>query len=112
LKSKRPQMAIMTIDEGEEIVYTCASACLPGTGVYKFLAKKTKDGNFEWAHFVQRDSGSKENIYRGETETRQQLDEVLTIMNRNLKKSFGTEMRPADYDVYSLDGKKAPPQIQ
>jgi hypothetical protein len=57
---------------------------------------------------VQRDSGRKEKIYRGETETRAQLDEVLAIMNRNLNKVFRVEMRPADYNLYSLDGRKAP----
>lgn len=99
--------AILSIDEGEEIACACASPHIPGTGVYKFLAKKKKDGTFEWAHFVQRDNGAKENIYRGQVETRQQLDLVLEIMNRNLKKIFKIEMRTADYDVYSLDGRKA-----
>jgi hypothetical protein len=100
--------AILNIDEGEEIASACASPHIPGTGMYKFLAKKKKDGTFEWAHFVQRDNGLKEKIYRGETQTRQQLNLVLEIMNRNLKRIFKVEMRPADYDVYSLDGKKAP----
>lgn len=104
----KPQIqAIMNIDEGEEIASACASPHIPKTGIYKFLAKKKKDGTFEWAHFVQRDNGMKENIYRGHVETRQQLDLVLDIMNRNLKKIFKVEMRAADYDVYSLDGKKA-----
>ncbi len=100
--------AILNLDEGEEIASACASPHIPGTGIYKFLAKKKKDGTFEWAHFVQRDNGLKEKIYRGEAQTRQQLDEVLEIMNRNLKRIFKVEMRPADYDVYSLDGKQAP----
>jgi hypothetical protein len=100
--------AILNLDEGEEIASACTSPHIPGTGIYKFLAKKKKDGTFEWAHFVQRDSGLKEKVYRGETQTRQQLDQVLEIMNRNLKKVFKIEMRPADYDVYSLDGKKTP----
>ena len=100
--------AIMNIEDGEEIASACASPHIPGTGIYKFLAKRKKDGTFEWAHFVQRDNGSKEKIYRGETPTRQQLDLLLEIMNRNLKRIFKVEMRPADYDVYSLDGKKAP----
>ena len=108
---KPPVQAILNIDKGEEIASACASPHIAGTGVYKFLAKKKKDGTFEWAHFVQRDNGAKENIYRGQAETRQQLDLVLEIMNRNLKKIFKVEMRSADYDVYSLDGKKAPPHI-
>ncbi len=108
---KPKAQAILNIDEGEEIACACASAHIPQTGIYKFLAKKTKEGKYQWAHFVQRENGVKEKIYRGETETREQLDEVLAIMNRNLKKFFGTEMRPADYDVYSLDGKKASSRI-
>ncbi|HEX2696169.1 MAG TPA: hypothetical protein VHM28_00580 [Anaerolineales bacterium] len=103
-----PQVqAIMNIDEGEEVASACASPHVPETGIYKFLAKRKKDGTFEWAHFVQRDNGMKENIYRGQAETRQQLNQVLEIMNYNLKRVFGVEMRSADYDVYSLDGKKA-----
>lgn len=102
---------MLNIDDGEEIATACASSHIPGTGIYKFLAKKKKDGKFEWVHFAQRDNGLKEKIYRGETETHEQLDEVLDIMNRNLKKIFKVEMRSTDYDVYSLDGKKAPPQV-
>jgi hypothetical protein len=109
MKTKIP--AILNIDEGEEIACACVSSHIPQTGVYKFLAKKTRDGKYQWAHFVQRDNGLKEKIFRGETDTREQLDEVLSIMNRNLKRTFGVEMHSADYDVYSLDGKKASPQI-
>jgi hypothetical protein len=106
MKSK--VQAMLHVDEGEEIASACASPHIRGVGVYKFLAKRKADSTFEWAHFVQRDSGQKEKIYRGETETRDQLDEVLAIMNRNLKKVFKVEMHPADYNPYSLDGKKAP----
>jgi hypothetical protein len=99
------QMAVMNVEAGEEIVGGWASAHIPQVGVYKLLAKKRKDGNIEWAHFVQRDSGVKEKVYRSEVETWEKLDEVLEVMNKHLRRVFGTTMKAADYDMYTLDGK-------
>ena len=99
------QMAIMNVDKGEEIVDGWASAHIPKVGIYKFLAKKRVDGVIEWAHFVQRDSGMKDKVYRGEVESREQLNEVLEIMNKHLKRLFGVTMISTDYDMYTLDGK-------
>ena len=95
----------MNIDKDEEIVGGWASTHIPQVGIYKLLAKKRKDGVIEWAHFVQRDSGAKEKVYRGEVESHEQLDEVLGIMNKQLLRVFGTTMKAADYDMYTLDGK-------
>ena len=95
------QMAVMNVDKGEEIVGGWASAHIPQVGVYKLLAKKRLDGIIEWAHFVQRDSGLKEKVYRGEVESHEKLNEVLEIMNGQLKRVFGTTMEPADYDMYT-----------
>ena len=99
------QMAVMNVDKGEEIVGGWASARVPQVGIYKLLAKKRKDGVIEWAHFVQRDSGLKEKVYRGEVESREQLDEVLEVMNKHLLRVFGITMKSADYDMFTLDGK-------
>jgi len=104
--------AVMNLDEGKEIVGGWAAAKIPQVGIYKLLAKKRKDGIIEWAHFVQRDNGLRDRVSRGELESYEQLEEVLEIMNRNLKKFFGVNMKPAEYDVYSLDGKKASPTKQ
>jgi hypothetical protein len=98
-------MAVMNVDKGEQIVGGWASAHIPQVGVYKLLAKKRVDGLFEWAHFVQRDSGLKEKVYRGEVENLEKLDEVLEIMNGQLKRVFGITMKAADYDMYTLGGK-------
>jgi len=100
--------AVMDVDKGEDIVGGWASAHIPQVGIYKLLAKKRVDGVIEWAHFVQRDSGLKEKVYRGEVESREQLDEVLEIMNKQLLRVFGTSMKSADYDMYTLDGKDTP----
>jgi hypothetical protein len=100
------QMAVMNVEKGEEVVGGWASAHIPQVGVYKLLAKKCKDGVIEWAHFVQRDSGLKDKVYRGEVETHEKLDEVLEIMNKHLLRVFGTTMKSADYDMFTLDGKK------
>ena len=103
--SSLKQMAVMNVDKGEEIVGGWASAHIPQVGIYKLLAKKRVDGVIEWVHFVQRDSGSKEKVYCGEVESREKLDEVLEVMNKHLQKVFGTTMKAADYDMYTLDGK-------
>lgn len=98
-------MAVMNVDKGEQIVGGWASAHIPQVGVYKLLAKKRADGLFEWAHFVQRDNGLKEKVYRGEVESPEKLDEVLEIMNGQLKRVFGITMKAADYDMYTPGGK-------
>lgn len=103
------QMAVMNVDEGEEIAGGWASPHIPQFGIYKLLAKKKRDGSFEWAHFVQRDNGLREKVFRGQAKSREQLAEVLEVMNKNLGKVFGVTMRVADYNAYSLDGKKASP---
>ena len=95
----------MNVDKGEEIIGGWASAHIPQVGIYKLLAKKRADGIVEWAHFVQRDSGAKEKGYRGEVESREKLDEVLEIMNGQLKRVFGITMKAADYDMYTLGEK-------
>jgi len=101
------QMAVINVEKGEEIVGGWASAHIPQVGIYKLLAKKRVDGVIEWAHFVQRDSGSKEKVYRDEVESREKFDEVLEVMNKHLQRVFGTTMKAADYDMYTLDGKDA-----
>ena len=101
------QMAVMNVEKGEEIVGGWVSAHIPQVGIYKLLAKKRVDGIIEWAHFVQRDNGLKDKVYRGDVESREQLDEVLEIMNGQLRRVFGVTMKAADYDMYTLDGKDA-----
>jgi hypothetical protein len=102
------QIAVMTVDKGEELIYALISGHIPGTGYYKFLAKKNKKGIFEWVHFKERDNGLKEGVYRGETKTKEELKIVLEIMNRNLKKIFGdkAEMKEAMPEFRSVLGTK------
>ena len=59
-----PQMAVMNVDEGEEIVGGWAAPRIPQVGIYKLLAKKKKNNMIEWAHFVQRDNGLREKVPR------------------------------------------------
>src|ERR1051325_6187405 len=89
LQMKNKVNAVINVEKGEEIAATMISGHISGTGYYKFLAKKRKDGIYEWAHFTERENGQKENIYRGETKNSDELDLVVEIMNRNLKKVFG-----------------------
>jgi hypothetical protein len=102
------QLAVMNIEKGEEIAIAVVSGAIPGTGRYKFLAKKKKNGEYEWAHFKERDSGNKEIVYRGEVKTADELKLVLSIMNKNLKKIFGekAEMKEGIPEFRSLMGTK------
>jgi hypothetical protein len=108
LQMKNKINAVMNVEKGEEIAATLISGHISGTGYYKFLAKKRKDGIYEWAHFTERENGLKENIYRGETKNSDELDLVVEIMNRNLKKVFGehAEMKQAFPEFRSLNGDK------
>lgn len=102
------QFAVMNIEKGEEIAIAVVSGALPGTGRYKFLAKKKKNGDYEWAHFTERENGSKEKVYTGEVKTEKELKLVLDIMNKNLKKVFGdkAEMKNGIPEFRSLLGTK------
>ena len=102
------QFAVMNIEKGEEIAIAVVSGVIPGTGRYKFLAKKKKNGEYEWAHFKERDNGNKEVVYRGEVKTEDELKLVFSIMNKNLKKIFGekAEMKEGIPEFRSLMGTK------
>lgn len=112
MKSKLSQLAVMNVNEGEEIVGGWVTKHIAQIGIYKLLAKKRKDGVIEWAHFIQRDDGTKDRVMRGEINSREQLDEVVEIASRNLKKLFGVALQATDYDMRTLDGKKAPDKKQ
>ncbi len=102
------QAAVMELGKGEELVAGLVSGHIPGTGRYKFLAKKRKDNIIEWAHFVERDSGLKEKVYRGEVADENQLKQVLEIMNRNLSGIFGPQaaMKEGIPEFRSMMGNK------
>lgn len=111
MKPTLSQMAVLNVDEGEEIVGGWATPHIPQVGIYKLLAKKRKDGIIEWAHFIQRDNGAKERVMRGEVENRARLNDVIQIANKNLRLLFGVQLQQAEYDIYTLDGKKASDKI-
>lgn len=100
--------AVMNIDKGEEIIFALVSGHIPGTGRNKFLAKKKKNGEYEWAHFVERDNGNKEKVYRGDVKTEKEIKLVLEIMNKTLKKIFGDKavMKEGMPEFRSLMGAK------
>ena len=102
------QFAVTNINKGEEIVAALVSGHIAGTGRYKFLAKKRSDKKIEWAHFVERDNGSKEKVYRGEVSSDDELKLVLEIMNKYLSKIFGShaEMKQGIPEFRSLLGTK------
>jgi hypothetical protein len=102
------QFAIMNIEKGEEIASALVSGHIPGSGRYKFLAKKKVNGKYEWVHFVERDDGAKEKVYRGEVANKEELNTVLEIMNRNLKNIFGpsAEMKEGMPEFRLITGQK------
>jgi hypothetical protein len=100
--------AVMNIEKGEEIAGGWATIHIPEIGIYKLIAKKKRDGSFEWAHFVQRDNGARENVYRGTAKTRHELDSALLAINNALRKTYGITLLPSDYNMYTLDGQKIP----
>ena len=107
MKSSLSQQAVMNVEKGEEIVGGWATPHIPQVGLYKLLAKKKADGIIEWAHFIQRDNGLKERVMRGMAKNRDELDTVIEVANKNLLKLFGVTLEAADYDMYTVDGKKA-----
>ena len=107
MKSSLSQAAVMNVEKGEEIVGGWATPHIPQVGLYKLLAKKKTNGEIEWAHFIQRDNGLKEMVMRGTVKNRGELDTVIEVANKNLSKLFGVTLQATDYDMYTLDGKKA-----
>jgi hypothetical protein len=102
-------VAVMNIEKGEEIAAFYISGHIPGTGRYKFIAKKKVNGKYEWAHFKERDNGSKEGVYKGEVESAAQLYIALSIMNKNLTKIFGpnAEMKEGKPEFRTITGQKS-----
>ncbi|WKZ46966.1 MAG: hypothetical protein QY306_14215 [Anaerolineales bacterium] len=106
------ELAVMTIDEGEEIAGAWITPYIPEVGMYKLLAKKTKDGSYIWVHFIQRLNGNKDIVFRGEAKDKEQLETLLEVANGKLQAIFKVKLQPADADMYTLDGKPAPGKLQ
>ena len=106
------EMAVMTIDEGEEIAGAWISPYIKEVGIYKLLAKKNKDDSYEWVNFIQRLNGDKDIVLRGAAKDEAQLNEVLEMANGNMQRIFGVTLQPAGADMYTLDGKGTPPLAQ
>jgi hypothetical protein len=101
------QSAVMTVDEGEEIIGGWATPPIPGIGFYKLLAKRKRDGTCEWAHFIQRDSGVRDSVTRGTVPTAAKMQDVIEAMNSALRKTFGPhiQLRNAVMSARTLDGR-------
>lgn len=101
------KLAVMNVDKGEEVLPSYVTPHIPQIGIYKLLAKKKVDGTCEWAHFVQRDDGRKENVYRGTVENEARLADVVEGISSALKTAYGptVQLQLANADMYTLDGK-------
>lgn len=64
-------------------------------------------------HFIQRDDGSKEKLYSGNTNNSEELKLVLQAMNSVLTKTFGDDVKMGEGnpDIYTTDGTKAGKEI-
>jgi hypothetical protein len=102
------QLAVMSVERGETIAGIWIAPEVPQVGTYKLVAKQTLSGSCEWAHFVQRADGRRDKVYRGTVESPDQLEDVLAAVNGALSRTFGAEvqLRPADADFFTVDGKK------
>ncbi len=98
--------AVMTLGEGEELVAGRTTALIPQVGRYKLLAKKKADGSIEWAHFVEREDGRKEQVIRGTVPSTDAFDIVIDAVNSNLRKVFGVTTQSAEFEVRNLDGQE------
>jgi len=99
--------AVLSIEKGEEIFGGWATAPIPQVGIYKLLAKRKADAAIEWAHFVQRDSGVKDRVLRGDVKTAEEFSIVKDAIESNLRRIYGVTLQAAEYDVRTLDGKTA-----
>ena len=98
----------MNVDKGETIAGTWVTPLIPQTGFYKLLAKRKKDGACEWVHFIQREDGTKKLLFRGEVQSKEELQKVVDVANNMLGKTFGPSVKLSigKADMYSLDGRK------
>ena len=104
------QLAVMNVDEGEEVLGGYVTPHIPQIGMYKLIAKKKKDGTCEWAHFVQRNDGRKEKVYRGTVENEARLATVVDAINSALNTAYGPAIRlvPSGSDMFLPDGTPIP----
>lgn len=102
------QSAVMTVDAGEEVLGGWTTPPIPTVGFYKLLAKRKADGTCEWAHFVQREDGTRASVTRGTVPTAAKLQDVIEVMNGALRKTFGPhiQLRNAVMSAQTLDGRK------
>jgi hypothetical protein len=105
---KKPDLksqAVMNVDKGESIEGMWVTPQIPQIGVYKLAAKKRVDGVYEWVHFQHRPDGTRKVLFRGEAESKMRLAEVFDLANKQLQKTFGVTMSPADVSMKTLDGR-------
>jgi hypothetical protein len=81
---------------------------IPGTGLYKLIAKKKVNGEIEWAHFIHRDNGDREVVFRGTARNEAELKQVLELANKHLGRTSGAHigLRTSIMEMRTLDGRK------
>jgi hypothetical protein len=105
---KKPKVqAIMNVEKDEAIAGMWVSPPIPQIGFYKLLAKKKTNGTCAWVHFLQRENGSKKELFRGEVESEDRLNDIVNAVNATLGKTFGigVKLKVAEFDTYMANGK-------
>ena len=102
----KPVQALMSVEKGKEIAGTWTTPVVPGIGFYKLSAKRRTDGVCEWVHFTQRADGSKDKVYRGNVESKEQLADVMAAINNALRTAYGPliQLHPAETEISFVDG--------
>ena len=81
--------AVLVAEEGDSLVGYYASAKVGALGIYKLIIVKRKSGLYDWAHFVERESGARHDFFRGNFEEWELKDKLVDGINETLSKTFG-----------------------
>ena len=81
--------AVLASEEGDEIAGLYVSPKIENIGIYKLIVLKRKSGKYEWANFVERDNGNRDNVYRGEFDSPEQMEILVSSINKALNTAYG-----------------------
>jgi len=104
--SDKNAQAVMNVSAGEKVAGLWATPRIADIGIYKLAVKKRLDGKFEWVHFQHRPDGTRRVLLRGELDSRDRLAAVLEVTNSTLSRVYGVIMQAAEFDTFTIDGRK------
>lgn len=101
-------VAVLSSEEGDEIAGLYVSPKIETIGTYKLIVLKRKSGKYEWANFVERDNGIRNSVYRGEFERQEQIETLVSTINKALHTAYGPAVKlyVAKAVMKTMDGKE------